>query len=243
MIKELFHRIFQRYNRQLMPTLNLPGAQYSVILPADAWKSKPTPRLIDLALAAIAKAQTVNHQDIADKMIERPQWPVIWPGEHYKLLSALIQVIAPQVVVEIGTATGYSALAMKKFLKPGAKLYSFDIVPWTQFPKCILNEVDFQDGSLVQIIDDLTHLEIFRKHQELLATADFVFIDAAKDGHQEQVFIDLFKTVQFKSKPIFMFDDIRVMNMIEIWQNLDKPKLDLTSFGHWAGTGLVDWTA
>jgi len=21
----------------------------------------------------------------------------------------------------------------------------------------------------------------------------------------------------------------------------DKPKLDMTSFGHWSGTGLVDW--
>ncbi len=38
-----------------------------------------------------------------------------------------------------------------------------------------------------------------------------------------------------------MFDDIRLMNMVEIWNNLAKPKLDLTSFGHWAGTGLVSW--
>jgi hypothetical protein len=29
--------------------------------------------------------------------------------------------------------------------------------------------------------------------------------------------------------------------MLDIWYNLDKPKLDLTSFGHWSGTGLVEW--
>jgi hypothetical protein len=38
-----------------------------------------------------------------------------------------------------------------------------------------------------------------------------------------------------------MFDDTRVLNMIEIWRRLNRPKLDLTSFGHWSGTGLVDW--
>ena len=40
-----------------------------------------------------------------------------------------------------------------------------------------------------------------------------------------------------------MFDDIRLLNMIEQWRALPRPKLDLTSFGHWSGTGLVDWNA
>ncbi len=38
-----------------------------------------------------------------------------------------------------------------------------------------------------------------------------------------------------------MFDDIRVWNMLEIWRGIRRPKLDLTSFGHWSGTGLVDY--
>jgi hypothetical protein len=33
------------------------------------------------------------------------------------------------------------------------------------------------------------------------------------------------------------------LNMIELWRNVQKPKLDLTSFGHWSGTGLIDWNA
>jgi hypothetical protein len=31
-------------------------------------------------------------------------------------------------------------------------------------------------------------------------------------------------------------------NMLDIWYHLDKPKLDMTSFGHWSGTGLVQWS-
>jgi hypothetical protein len=38
-----------------------------------------------------------------------------------------------------------------------------------------------------------------------------------------------------------MFDDIRFWNMLRIWRNVAAPKLDITSFGHWSGTGLVDW--
>lgn len=38
-----------------------------------------------------------------------------------------------------------------------------------------------------------------------------------------------------------LFDDIRVWNMLAIWRGIRRPKLDLTSFGHWSGTGLVDY--
>lgn len=43
-------------------------------------------------------------------------------------------------------------------------------------------------------------------------------------------------------QPILVFDDIRAWNMLAIWREIRMPKLDLTSFGHWSGTGLVDWT-
>jgi hypothetical protein len=38
-----------------------------------------------------------------------------------------------------------------------------------------------------------------------------------------------------------MFDDIRLMNLLSIWRGIQRPKMDITSFGHWSGTGLVDW--
>ena len=41
--------------------------------------------------------------------------------------------------------------------------------------------------------------------------------------------------------PIVMLDDIRLWRMLSFWQDIPRPKLDLTSFGHWSGTGLVDY--
>lgn len=242
MIKRLIARQLKRFNRQIVHDPTIKNAQLSVIVPAESWKTGPNKQLLEISLKAAAQAVDVSHADIAAKMIEFPHWPEMWPGEHYKLLSALVQVIEPMIVVEIGTATGYSALSMKKFLKPNARIYSFDIVPWKEFPNCILQEQDFADGRLIQVIDDLSVKTIFDKHTSILSQADFIFIDAAKDGVQEQVFINHFSSLNFSSKPIFMFDDIRMMNMIDIWNNLEKPKLDLTFFGHWSGTGLVDWT-
>jgi len=53
---------------------------------------------------------------------------------------------------------------------------------------------------------------------------------------------DWIRSVRFAAPPLIIMDDIRVWNMLAIWRRIDRPKLDLTSFGHWTGTGLVDWT-
>jgi hypothetical protein len=29
--------------------------------------------------------------------------------------------------------------------------------------------------------------------------------------------------------------------MLRFWRELKKPKLDISSFGHWTGTGMVMW--
>jgi hypothetical protein len=68
-----------------------------------------------------------------------------------------------------------------------------------------------------------------------------IFIDAAKDGVQEQRFLDNFGTIAFAKAPLVILDDIRVWNMLAIWRRVSRPKLDLTSFGHWSGTGIIDW--
>lgn len=167
----------------------------------------------------------------------------MWPGEHYKLLSGLMQALKPRTCNRDWDGDRILGFGNEEIHVAQGKIITFDIVPWREFPKCILEESDFNDGRLEQVVADLTDNEIFHKYSNLLARADFIFIDAAKVGIQEQMFIDKFKTLVFRTCPIFMFDDIRLLNMIKIWNDLDKPKLDLTSFGLWAGTGLVDWTS
>ncbi|MGH7312141.1 MAG: hypothetical protein ACREJV_03130 [Candidatus Rokuibacteriota bacterium] len=87
-------------------------------------------------------------------------------------------------MIEIGTATGLSALAMRQHLPAGGRLSTFDSRAWGSFADTCLRPEDFADGSLAQIR----------------------------------------------------------WNMLAIWREIRMPKLDVTSFGHWSGTGLVEWT-
>ena len=100
---QFFSKKNQYIKKQKEALSKINFSQASVITPADEWKSKPTKRLIDIVQESIPVAYNVNHADISAKIIEYPHWPMIWPGEHYRLLTALVSVLQPKLVMEIGT--------------------------------------------------------------------------------------------------------------------------------------------
>ena len=238
----LSQRIKRSLLRRLLPVpVAARHAEYSMLFSADDAVGPPSPRLISLALDAVRQAQTVSLEQISARMTERPHYPDIWPGENYKLLAGFMRVLAPTRVVEVGTGGGSSTLAMQQGLPPDGRMVTFDILGWRDWPGCLLREEDFQDGRLSQSTDDLTDPVVFAKHRALFEEAELIFFDAAKDGVMEQTFIDALLGVSCRRPPIVVFDDIRLWNMLRIWRRLPLPKLDLTSFGHWTGTGVVEW--
>jgi predicted O-methyltransferase YrrM len=172
-----------------------------------------------------------------------PYYPDVWPGEHYKLLAGLVQELEPRVVVEIGTYTGLSALTILAHLRPESRLVTFDITPWQSFGDTVLSEADFQDGRLEQVIADLGERAAFDRHADLLRAAKLIFVDGPKDGVFERRFLEHLRALSPQSQPVLVFDDTRLWNMLRIWREISRPKLDVTSFGHWSGTGLVHWVS
>ena len=75
-----------------------------------------------------------------------------------------------------------------------------------------------------------------------IKAADIIFVDGPKDGRFEQVFLDRLAELHLPKCPLLILDDIRLWNMLAIWRDIRRPKLDLTSFGHWSGTGIVEWS-
>lgn len=226
----------------LRPPVEARHVEYSCLLSADDERHQPNDRLFDVALAAVQAARKIDVSPLASRVPSGIRYAEVWPGEHYKLLAGLVKALEAKSIVEIGTATGLSALTLMLELPKDGKLTTFDVVPWPQYMDgTVLTQQDFADGRLVQVLDDLQQQDVVERHRAVLEGADFIFIDAAKDGVMEQRFIDNLKPLKFTRAPIVMFDDIRVWNMLKIWRELDRPKLDLTSFGHWSGTGLVDW--
>ena len=134
-----------------------------------------------------------------------------------------------------------SALAMLPALGADATISTFDVIPWRQIQGSYLMEADFADRRLWQINGDVGVLEEAQKHIELFRSADLIFVDGPKDGVFEQKFLDNIHRIGLKPGALLLFDDIRVWRMLDIWRRISHPKLDLTGFGHWTGTGLVEW--
>jgi predicted O-methyltransferase YrrM len=196
--------------------------------------------LVSLAIRTAARAQKLRLEDLARRAGAEVN---AWPGEHYRLVAALVAELNARHVVEIGTYQGHASLAMCSQLPADGRLTTFDVIPWPQIKPPILRESDFADGRLRQELADLQDFATMEKHREVLQRADFIFVDAAKDGVMEQRFLDNFRRLGLPKGPVVMFDDIREWKMLRIWNEITEPKLDLTSFGHWTGSGWVDWPA
>jgi predicted O-methyltransferase YrrM len=199
----------------------------------------PSKELVSMALRAIERAQSVDLSDLVERIPNGFRYTNSWPGEHYRLLAGLVSTLSPKLVVEIGTYSGLSALALLRFLPATSKLVTYDIVRWDQIPGTVLRQEDFRPGRFEQRITDLSRPDVARADAELLKQADFIFVDAAKDGRMEWRLLDNFRGIGLKKGAVMVFDDIRVWNMLAVWKSIQYSKMDLTSFGHYTGTGLV----
>jgi predicted O-methyltransferase YrrM len=156
-------------------------------------------------------------------------------------LTTLCRLLNPKTVWEFGTDTGMGTVAMLEGLSEEARIFTVDIDPISTKNGAWLVPEDFASGRVHQIVSDMKSPQLFTKYARELAEAELLFVDGPKDGITEASFVDQLSTVAFHHPPIVVFDDIRLMNMLSTWRKLSRPKMDFTSFGHWSGTGLVDW--
>ncbi|MEO8531337.1 MAG: methyltransferase [Deltaproteobacteria bacterium] len=214
----------------------LPTAIYSQEdLTANDW-------LIDVSTTAIRRAWSMP-LDVGKAGLADSDFLNVFPGEHYRLLAALAQVMATKNVVEIGTFTGMGTLSLRAGMIEGT-VTTFDIIAWDALPQpSHFVPADLDDGRIVQIIGDLTDNDVFDASFDVLEAADIIFMDAPKDGVFEyKMMVQLMKLAP-RQKKLLILDDIRFRNMIKLWRAIASPKLDLSSFGHWSGTGIVDISA
>lgn len=165
----------------------------------------------------------------------------VFPGEHYRLLAGLVALHKPKSLIDIGTYRGCSARIMLDYSAKTSHVATYDLIGYKGFDWTVLKEEDFDSGRLEQHLVNLIEPNIFEEHKQTLNNADFIMLDGPKDGHFEERFLHLLKTIEFSDKPRWLFiDDIRFDNMQDLWRSIKSPKLDLSSFGHFSGTGLVN---
>ena len=119
------------------------------------------------------------------------------------------------------------------------RVTTFDLIPWCSIPFSVLRQQDF-GPRLEQRLGDLADPGFFAENEDVLADADMVFVDAAKDGVFEYRFLPRLLALRPARPQLVVLDDVRVLPMLNLWRELPLPKLDIASFGHWSGTGLID---
>ena len=228
----------------MSPSDQIPEVRHalpSYLLSLDDENSKPNARLIDISLLAAYKANSINLDGIKRRFDKDSAiFLDVWPGEHFRLLAALVEILQPQQLIEIGTTNGASTLTMKHFLPESGKITCFCDSPWENYPGTGMIENDFNDQLEHRQVDLSNPLEA-EQHHQTIEQADMIFINTLKNNALEKGLFKLLDVLNFSKPVVIVIDDIRIMPMLKIWRNISQPKLDMTSFGHWTGTGILMW--
>lgn len=154
-------------------------------------------------------------------------------GEHYKLLSYLSDQLEDALILDIGTASGYSAVALAAHAeKHNNFIVTCDVV---DIRKLITGRLPIQYLR----VDCNSQLFWY-----LAPQAELIFLDINHRGRDEMAFYQMCKETGFKG--LMVCDDIKDKHGLKhplrrFWRDVDLPKYDLTDFCHWSGTGLIDF--
>ena len=234
--KELSRKMYSALSQNVLRDNRIrhfvPSIAYSR---EDIVTSAELVELVADAVKVAAKTQlTCGKTDLPDS-----PYLNVFPGEHYRLINAIAKVSKAKKVVEIGTYTGMGTLSLKAGL-PDISVVTYDVLKWDALGlPSHFNSSDFNE-KLRQIIGDLSQDEVFKENFDILNDADIIFMDAPKDDKFEYAMAEKLSTLTHKKFRILILDDIQFVNMIDFWRKIKSPKLDITSFGHFSGTGIVD---
>jgi predicted O-methyltransferase YrrM len=232
---ETWRNIYGKVARKVFNRKKVRHFEPSIIYAPN--EATPNDFLINLISQSANLAWTTEIEGV-NLALPDSQYCNIYPGEHYRLMKAIAKILNPKTIVEIGTYTGMGARALMQGQTQGM-VYTYDILPWTHFENH-LTQQDFDDQKVVQILSDLSLKSEFEKNMALLNQAQIIFVDGPKDSKFEYQLLPLLQQLNPMENKLLILDDIRFVNMVDLWIGVRSPKLDVTSLGHWSGTGLVD---
>ena len=236
--KEYSRIINEVISKSLLRDNNIRDIRPSLIYSLDNFKTS------DYLISIISDAIKIAHKlelKCGKRNLSDSKFLNEFPGEHYKILSSIVNVANAKEVVEIGTYTGLGTLSIKEGFNSHGKITTYDLIGWNKLGfESHFTDEDFKDGSIKQILGDLSENNFFDKNIETLNKSDIIFMDAPKDDNFEYKMLKQFLKLDPKIGKLLILDDIKFINMIDLWRSIKSPKIDLSSFGHWSGTGVVD---
>jgi hypothetical protein len=152
--------------------------------------------------------------------------------QHYRLLSYLSTQYNDCNILDIGSDSGRSALALS--YNESNKVYSFDTAEQYHSPLRLKQNVTFSR-------DDLFDVKGREKWKDIIMSCPFIFMDVVPHtGLMEYSFYQYLKEIGYQG--FVVFDDIWFFKEMRnnFWYKVvDSEKYDVTEFGHWSGTGII----
>ena len=214
--------------RKKIPLLPRNWVTSYTALSSGSPKQKPPSDLLLQLIQLISNSMLyydVKHYTMNDK----------FPGEHYYLLRILSKELKRKFWLEIGTYNGESAYHILHN-NDDVKLVSFDILPIQDFS----NRHFFNNNNFTQIISDLSQNDNFLKYESVIKNSDVIFLDGPKNVKFEKNFLKLLSKIEFRPGTILIMDDIKTRNLIGLYSRIISPKIDVSTFGHFSGTAIID---
>ena len=95
-------------------------------------------------------------------------------------------------------------------------------------------------GSKICGISDLDTLNFIINHPYPPQFIGFICNYKKSSRYVEVEKLNELLKLDKKKGKLLILDDIKFVNMIDLWRSVKSPKIDLSSFGHWTGTGVID---
>lgn len=146
-------------------------------------------------------------------------------SEHYRLLMHLSSCYNKELLIDVGTNHGASALALGT--NSTNTVYSIDIVDLKTGEPTLPN-CQFELGNVLE------NSSIFEK----IMNSRFIMLDTY---HEYDFEIQFYKKLSENNwKGIVFCDDINLNDhMRRFWSEITHPKIDITKYGHGSGTGII----
>jgi len=158
--------------------------------------------------------------------LNRNDWLSAGQSE-YRLYAWLSSQFNNSVILDVGTRTGGSALALS--YNDSNQVISYDLME--------------QGASQIQKENITFKIQDFREDDTLdWKRISIIMIDVdPHDGVQEVEMMEFLKEKNWKG--IMLLDDIGPgwPEVQDMWDAIEEPKIDVTEVGHMSGTGLVNF--
>jgi predicted O-methyltransferase YrrM len=169
-----------------------------------------------------------------DYLVSKDYYNLKSGQQEYRLYSYLTTFFDNITILDIGTLTGRSAIALSH--NESNKVISYDIYNHIQNDNHKIYSKKNVLFNIKNVLDDL--------NEEFIKNVKIVMIDIDHYETIETIIMKKLKELNFSG--LIILDDTTNHPEVEInvcmnrlWNNIQETKYDFTKYGHWSGTGIV----